>query len=504
MSGQPYVYLIVLFLLVGFFSYNQYLVNKGELSLVSQIIDFAGIAEYSKKAPSVETIRKQSQVRLQNRLGELSKFHKEIQEKRAELIYKRREILKKIKEVNEHLEEEASTFAEIIDKEREAFLNEFPELEKFHKEIVEFKNINDQDLRIKKYQEIKEELLGSIAEKSVRTRRSDAVRLENNLTTIERIVVGQEENDVGYCGGFEECLNRYVKDIESYFKKVSSKNVERENAKLEELMDITNLLESEYDLLSENFESSEGYLQKNNQKIESELKDLSEQLVDITEGEFRDLMDLYEELREEQDMALSNLEISLVRFRDAEERVNSIMNNTINQLKEKYGRDFNDLVNVLNAWNIERSNLLGQLESNESILSQGIRGHWRGTQDMITEMVDSRNHIVELSNINTGGSNRGSANLRTSIQSNSSNVDDQLRDARSRSSLKPRDAIRARDAIKAREPISASSHIDMRQRNSRSSISDSRVSDNYNRQFQKYQKMDAPKQQRRDARGLYR
>ena len=511
MSGQPYVYLIVLFLMVGFFSYNQYLVNKGELSLVSQIIDFAGIAEYSKKEPSVEIIKKQSQVRLQNRLGELSKFHKEIQEKRIELIRKRREILTKIKEVNGRLEEEAATFAEIIDKEREAFLDEFPELEKFHKEIVEFKNISDEDLRIKKYQEIKDALLTSLAEKSVRARRSDVFTFEYNLATIEKIVVGQNENDVAYCGGFEECLDKYVKDIESYFKKVHIKNAERENAKLEELTDITSLLENEYDLLSENFESSEVYLQKNNQKIESELKDLSEQLVDITDREFGDLMDLYDELMEEQEMVLDNLKISLVRFKDAEERVNSIINNTIKLLTNTPGKDLDDLVKAGNAWNLERISLAKQLESNESILSQDIRDHWQGTQDMINDMLDTRNQIIELSNINAkdrrySQTNRGSVNWRTSdpAKPDSSNVENQLKNNRSRNSINPREAIRARDSIKAREAISASSHIDMRPREVRSSISDSRNSDKYDRQFQKYQKFDSPKQQRRDARGLYR
>ncbi len=504
MAGQPYVYLIVLFLMVGFFSYNQYLINKGELSLVGQIIDFAGIADYSKKEPSVEIVRKQSQVRLQNKLGELKKFHKEIQEKRIELIRKRGEILKQIKEVNGHLQEEAATFAEIIEKEREAFLNEFPELDKFQKDIVEFKNISDQDLRAKKYQEIKEELLASIAEKSGRIRRADAVRLENNLSTIEKIAVGQEKNDIAYCGGFEECLNRYVTDIDSYFKEIFSKNIEREKAKLEELSEITDLLGNEYDLLIETFESSEGYLQENNQKIESELKDLSEQLVDITEGEFRDLMNLYAELKEEQDMVLENLEISLVRFKQAEERVETIINNAIEQLKKMYGKDFSDLVNARNAWNTERSNLLRQFESNEIVLSQDIKGHWQQTQDLINDMINSRNQIIELSNRNAKNSeysqiNGTSTNWRASdpVKSNLSSVDDQLKNNRSRNTISPRDAIRAREAI------SASSRINSRTNHIRSNISDSRISDNYNRQFQRYQKLDSPAQQRRDARGAY-
>jgi len=52
MWDKTFIFIIILFVFVGFFTYEKYLIDKGEVSLTGQLIDYVDTADFND-SPSV-------------------------------------------------------------------------------------------------------------------------------------------------------------------------------------------------------------------------------------------------------------------------------------------------------------------------------------------------------------------------------------------------------------------------------------------------------------------
>lgn len=387
---------MIFFILAGTVAYDRYLTEKGEVGPIGHLIDFAGLARY-KEEPRVrvKVISESFRLEMRSNLLRLSEKHRALQEKRNQLIRNREAVLGKMEHINGNLEKEAMEYANILNAEKKKFEKQFPEIMQLGQSLMKNYKEMDLDLRKEKYHQIRRELETLFDQMP----KEGAIQvIAEDLSGIEKII-NEEENVCEQYGsladiklqmgddiieqGLLACFGKKLEGIKSEFMEIASEVIQPPLLDTDEIINHMQSLRRELSILQENSTISEQYFQKGSEAMDETFKELVETLVEITEDDLADLMDIYEELWREQDLLFDNLEINRQRLYESHSR----SKNRIKQLiKDLLVYDFSKLRNAYKDFIAEYKKLFEGFETNEKKLYQVSRNHWDENRIFIGEL----------------------------------------------------------------------------------------------------------------------
>ncbi len=407
MFDRTFIIILILFLLVGLYAYERFAIERGEVSPVGQLLDFAGLSKFlAKESLDPVTTHRTYQINLKDHLVRLREKHLLIEDQRNQLIYHRWDILKRLESLTEQFEEEAKIYEEVLRKEEKEFLDHFPQIESLGESLSETQKLKDQELREQRYQEIKSQLIELLAGMADNPQ-EDLPRLNQILDQLQEVVTSADFK-VNACENKsqEECLLENYDQLETEIKDYINRIVEGPQKDFEKILELTRVLTRELTILGENLEASELRLQEGNELMESELKVLTEELVQVSEEDLRKLMELYQELRLEQEILLDNLKINQQRIQESYQKTQHQFREIMDQLKNTPQIDFSQLSRSQDDFFGFSEGLINELEVNENQLSLIFQNHWSANKNFIEDfaqaidadlrkLVEKREHLQE-------------------------------------------------------------------------------------------------------------
>lgn len=122
---------------------------------IARFVDFAGLSEYiGWPEASTSITRKSYHMHLQNNLVTLKDKYQQIEKQREQLVSEREAVLQNLREINTQLQSEAEKYVTVIERERNDFMEQFPEIERLGKALVaNFQEGIDPQQQLNNYQD---------------------------------------------------------------------------------------------------------------------------------------------------------------------------------------------------------------------------------------------------------------------------------------------------------------------------------------------------------------
>ncbi|MBZ0165480.1 MAG: hypothetical protein K8I00_01645, partial [Candidatus Omnitrophica bacterium] len=150
MGDKTFLILLIVFVVIGVFTYDQYITEKTGESPISKVLDYGGFAQEGREGtPNKTTVSKYAtfQESAEFNLARLSKKMQEIQDQRDKLVHNRNVLLSQLIELKDKTLQEAELYAEEIRQEREEFLAYNKDLQELGKLMMETYSINNLRIR---------------------------------------------------------------------------------------------------------------------------------------------------------------------------------------------------------------------------------------------------------------------------------------------------------------------------------------------------------------------
>jgi hypothetical protein len=399
MSDKFILILVVILLVSGLYTYDQYQVNQGEPSPIGQFIDYAGLAKYMDIFEKQDTIEVETQVYQFDSKGKLERLielQAQIREKRNELVAKRQDILKRIFALNHELKKETEVYIDLLDKEKDRILASLPKIQEYAGEITNAAFRQD-GLTQKRYFDAFKREIFNVFEGVTDDPRANVSYLFDKVDRVEKLMAGDEAALMDFCTDIRgteltksEVTSRCIKkrmreiqeDIHQYSKVV--KAPADDFAKMRETMD---LLEYELELLENNSEATENKLTQGADKVEEGLRYLVQELVEITDEEMHSFLRLYSQFQKEQEALLRNLANNHKRLISSQRRYHPRIKSLLNNLQQTSQFDFSDLLKKYEKLSAERESLMGDFIANERRLFVSTKNRRKYTREYVTNLV---------------------------------------------------------------------------------------------------------------------
>jgi len=315
-GDRTFIVLLILFVMVGVYSYDRYLVEEGELSPVAQLIDFAGLADLISLPDSKITITHETfRFNAQSNLKRLQEKHNDILAQRNKLIKNRTNILNQLIAIGNNYTDEAEMYANMIKNEGDKLMNVYPDLKQIKDDLFSAKDIEDPIIKLNTYNEIKQRLF-DFAATIVNDPEFDLSRLGSILENIEQILIEEDEAFMEECGTFAQCIEENLDDLEEELSILIAGIVERPGRDLGKLSLLTKQFEEEYKIYQERFDQQGIELEHSDDFIEGEFRALVKQLLLITDNDLEDLKKLFIKLENEKRIYMEDLALSQRQFKD--------------------------------------------------------------------------------------------------------------------------------------------------------------------------------------------
>ena len=382
MGDKFIIMLLVLFIMVGIFTYDRYLVSKGEDSPLAELLDYAGLSKYLDLSPKEGKTKISS---FKEDLNRLAQKHHEIENKRTELIEKRNAILVQLKDINNHVVEEGRKYAAMIDQDRKEFMEQFPHIETLGRRILKTQEEADPQKRQEEYLAIKQELL-EILEDDFENPIQDIPELNQFLSMSEKFVKGAS---IPECDDSQVCLERQFNKLEYRLTTVFKNMVDRPEKDIKEFLKLTKRLNREYQLMEDNSISTEDQLQRINSNYDSKFQELTRQLVQVTDDELQNLLRLYKELWQEQKILLDNLDLNRQRLYQSHESINRDAQAIMQRLKRFSRHDPQQLIMEYNRIQMQRNDMLQRFDTNEINIRGHINNQWQENKKFFSNYINS-------------------------------------------------------------------------------------------------------------------
>ncbi len=368
MVDRLFIILMVVFALVGAFSFDQSMRKNGGVSPLGRIIDFAGLSKWRTDDTTRNTKRHDSfKLDLQSNLSRLQEKHKQIEEKRAQLIAHRKEILEKLMGVNGQVQGQAEYYKKVIDGERKKLKAQFPELEELGSSLVSVAKVTDEKLRAQRFQDIKGQIITSL-HKIVENPEKDTPRLMNILDKIEAIVGRSSNGQVEECGDIEVCLKQKVVEVETELNQYFDSLMQQPERDLGQLLELSQLLQQEYQSQVDEIQASEQKWKESDERVEGNMKKLVEQLVATTDSDMQDLMRLYRELNQEQEEMVKYLDLNRHALRGSYDRYSQQFKDVLRNLRSNPRLDLSSLTDTYQKLDSQSQDLLTQSSDDSDAL----------------------------------------------------------------------------------------------------------------------------------------
>ena len=317
---------LIIFVLTGIYSYDQYAKKHGGISPVRKIVDLAGLGRYNEPEVSSSTVTHQTiHYNLKDSLARLKEKYHEIENQKIKLIQEHKTILKKIIENNNQVEVYANELAKILNEERQEFIQRYPQLRHYSEEVRKIKEEPNPHLRRQKFEALEKQYIQALKSLSATLNLpAENISYEdtNGMASPQRqkmtVIIDQ-------CADVEACLGEKIDEMNGTLTREADRLIIRPHEEVHKVMGSAQKLRSDYLTTIENYETEEHRLTKKDQEVRNKLNTMVEQLTQITDMDLKDLMSLYLEFEEEQKIFLEQLKLNqeIVKERQAQFREQS-------------------------------------------------------------------------------------------------------------------------------------------------------------------------------------
>jgi len=386
MSDKAIILLMVLFVSVGVYAYEQYAVRNGQLSPIGQLVDFAGLSNEAdilkgKKAEEVvvETEHKIFEFKSGESLQRLQKKYHAIEDQRLKLVENRQRILQDLMELLKDTGKDAEEYAKVINQEKSRFRQKFPAFDRWAKDMMDLQQESDAELREEKYQKLKKELEISLKEESSQS------EMERILQKLQKFINGEKgEMVIEDCSSIEHCIEKQVGDIESNF---NGEDFET-GQDIHQLMALIQELKDDYQKQMDQSYIQEQAFEESNTKMEGKLQGMVKQLVKITQDDLKDLIYLYQEIEMERKMLVDYMEAEQAYWEFQHKQSTRLMKERIRFFKKNIKSFSKELKEKNQDLDYKRRNMVQQAQENSNNMKRMVEDRFTANRGFVSEVSD--------------------------------------------------------------------------------------------------------------------
>lgn len=317
MIDKIFISLLTGLVFVGVYHYDRHIREQGHPGLVSELIDYTGLASF--KEPPAETRRSVSESFTLDIFspGRLPEKVAAAHESRLELARKRRDILDQISGLDFDIFEEGRVYARAILAERARFFERFPDFESAGFAILAARNEPDPALRRQRYQELEDHLFGLLGTVTGDPA-ADTRRVRRLFETVQAMLAEIPDVVVAGCEDMDlaECVEN-AEDREAALREMIDTIVAGGNLAL--AFDFTELLFAEYEYFNAKYARESNRLRPNPLEIPSLFKDLVQGLDRTTVEGNKTTGISHRDLRDEHAMMTAFRDLDAARMKELNE-----------------------------------------------------------------------------------------------------------------------------------------------------------------------------------------
>ncbi len=390
---------MIILLVSGIYTYDQYKVGQGEPSPIGKFIDYAGLAKYidmAKREKKVETATEYFHFNSKESLEKLLYLQSQLREKRKELIAQRKAILQKLYDINNQTLRETNVYIGLLEKERDRILRSLPQIKAYGKSLASsFENRNV--LQTEQYfKAVKEEVMNVFKEVTDNPEQN-IPSVVNTLNGLEKIIHQTEGSLQDYCADISSkdlsteavvsrCIKKRVLDLQEDIN-MYAKVIKGPEDSFNKIKELTGVLDYEVQLLKTNSEATESRLQKGSEDVSEGLRYLVQELVEITDQEMHNFLELYSAFQKEQEALLNNLASNHRRFISSYKMNDPRIQRILEALNTTSRFDFSSILNKYRQWQEERESLMKQFTENERDLFISTNTRRKGNREFVTNLL---------------------------------------------------------------------------------------------------------------------
>lgn len=361
MGDKTLLVLLIIFIVIGVFTYDQYITEKTGESPISRLLDYGGLGGNEEDIdPNKTTVSKYAtfedgaQFHLAQLINKLSEF----KEQRQKLLQERNAIITQLISLEDKALKVADSFSEEIKKEREEFSTYKPELDQLGQMLTETYNVNNLMIREKNYERIKEKIFSLNGNKDWGVSQKDISELVDfiNQTFVQKRLI-----PINNCQTDEECLEANVKQAQVFLNEVL---IDFQQELTPRFVNAVKIVQKTRGVDSEQIISgdvNETFVEQQDEYFRGQYKDLVQKLVKITPKDLNDLIQLHQELQIEERTILGNIQATSQRLSQRVEEEQKQINELIEKLDKKKLEEFNDFFAVLEENKLEKKTYYDQL-----------------------------------------------------------------------------------------------------------------------------------------------
>ena len=387
MIDKTFLFLFIVFILVGLAAIQNHILESGKLPILTKIIDMAGLAKFKGGEEVIERVSKVSyKSDMENNIKRLSERYQLLEAQRNQLIYNRQAILSKLLEVTQDIQGEAQAIVEVIEQDRKDLFERFPDLTHIAESLRQARLISDLNERQQEYQKI-EESLNLFLDNVVYVSEEQRQQLKKLFVSLKSFLEHEPDTLIEGCqSDLENCLPKDQEQLKDALVQLIEKIVNNPKRDEEKLTQLTQGFTKEIKLLMNNFEASENLLQENDAKIISELRKFMEKLVDVMDNDLNQLVEIYRKIEEEQEFLISNLEVNDLRLSRVDQQLSNHLSKVGQILPHASKEVFTRAGEFYRKLEEEKTNLVFELMINEK--------RWRDNRR--EQLVQTDRSVVKL------------------------------------------------------------------------------------------------------------
>ncbi|MGE0269194.1 MAG: hypothetical protein AB7S78_12150 [Candidatus Omnitrophota bacterium] len=361
MGDKTLLVLLIIFIVIGVFTYDQYITEKTGESPISRLLDYGGLGNNENVVdPNKTTVSKYAtfQEGAEFHLAQLLNKLSEFKDQRQKLLQERNAIISQLIGLEDKALKVAELFAEEIKKEREEFSAYKPELDQLGQLLTETYNVNNLMIREKNYEKIKEKIYALNGNKDWGVSQKDIAELVEfiNQTFVQKRLI-----PINNCQSDEECLAANVKQAQVFLNEVL---IDFQQELTPRFVNAVKIVQKSRGVNSEQVifgDVNETYVEQQDEYFRRQYNDLVQKLVKITPKDLNDLIQLHQELQIEERTILENIQTNSQRLSQRIEEEQQQLSELIEKIDKNKLAKFNDFFAILGENKIEKKTYFDQL-----------------------------------------------------------------------------------------------------------------------------------------------
>ena len=350
----------------GLYAFDRYQISQGNPSPIAEMVDFAGLAKVMQEEETetqVVQTRETFHETAYSSVDRLRRVHQDNHDRRLALVARRSEILQKLRRLTQDTRQEAEYFSKVIQQEEGRFLEKFPEVENIKNTIFRSQSENDAQVREHNYNRIKGDLV-TMFKKVVQNPQEDLPRLQVLLTDVNALVGGSSNQWQHSCGTNQICLQNKIDGLQGDIIELVDETAKRPGEHVDTVIELTTMLEGEYRFFNENAEATEYEIKQQRDRLDSNLKNLVEELVNIGEDDVISTLKLAQKVEDEKTKLEANLKSHQDRLLKNYGSINTRIGNVMDQLDDVLVYDFDPMIEQYRENRVMTDERLDTLTSN--------------------------------------------------------------------------------------------------------------------------------------------